>query len=38
MDNKLKLFLDKINLNQEYYDSFSRAKILKIKSSKDKLI
>ena len=37
MDNKLKLFLDKINLNQEYYDSFSRAKILKIKSSKDKL-
>ena len=37
MDNKLKLFLEKINLNQKYYDSFSGGKILKIKSSKDKL-
>ena len=37
MDIKLKLFLEKINLNQKYFDSFSDAKILKIKSSKDKL-
>ncbi|MBR3490295.1 MAG: hypothetical protein IKH36_02275, partial [Bacilli bacterium] len=37
MDNKIKLFLEKINLDQKYYDHFSDAKILKIKSSKDKL-
>ena len=37
MDSKLKLFLDKICLDQKYFDSFSDAKILKIKSSKDKL-
>ena len=37
MDSKLKLFLEKINLNQKYFDSFSGGKILKIKSSKDKL-
>ena len=37
MDDKLKLFLEKINLNKEYYNYFVDAKILKIKSSKDKL-
>jgi DNA polymerase-3 subunit alpha (Gram-positive type) len=37
MDNKIKLFLEKVNLDQKYYDHFLDAKILKIKSSKDKL-
>ena len=37
MDYKIKLFLEKINLNQDYYKYFENAKILKIKSSKDKL-
>ena len=37
MDDKLKLFLDKINLNEDYYRYFENGKILKIKSSKDKL-
>ena len=37
MDNKLKLFLDKIKCNEDYYRFFEEGKILKIKSSKDKL-
>ena len=36
MDDKLKLLLDKINLDKENYDYFSNAKLTKIKvSSKD---
>ena len=37
MDTKLKLFLDKINLKEEYFKYFSDAKLEKIKCSKDKL-
>ena len=37
MDEKIKLFLEKINLKQDYYKYFENARILKIKSSKDKL-
>ena len=37
MDTKLKLFLDKINLKDEYFKYFSDAKLEKIKCSKDKL-
>ena len=37
MDTKLKLFLDKINLKQEYFKYFSDANLSKIKCSKDKL-
>ena len=37
MDDKLKLFLEKIGLDKEYYKYFEDGKILKIKSSKDKL-
>ena len=37
MDDKLKLFLEKINLNKDYYKFFETGKILKIKSTKDKL-
>ena len=36
MDTKLKLFLDKINLKEEYFKYFSDAKLSKIKCSKDK--
>ena len=36
MDSKLKLFLDKINLDNNYYKFFENGKILKIISSKDK--
>ena len=37
MDDKLKLFLEKINLKEDYYNYFSNGRIIKIKSSKDKL-
>ena len=37
MDEKIKFFLEKINLKQDYYKYFENARILKIKSSKDKL-
>ena len=37
MDDKLKLLLEKINLNEENYTEFEDGKILKIISSKDKL-
>ena len=37
MDTKLKLFLDKINLKEEYFKYFNNAKLEKIKCSKDKL-
>ncbi len=37
MDDKIKLFLEKINLNNNYYKYFDESKIIKIKSSKDKL-
>ena len=37
MDSKLKLFLEKIKLDEENYKYFENGKILKIKSSKDKL-
>ena len=37
MNDKLKLLLDKINLNSECYKYFENGKIIKIISSKDKL-
>ena len=37
MDGKLKLFLEKINCKNDYYRFFEDGKIIKIKSSKDKL-
>ena len=37
MDSKLELFLNKINLPKEDYNYFNEGKILKIKSTKDKL-
>ena len=37
MDSKLELFLNKINLPKEEYNYFNEGKILKIKSTKDKL-
>ena len=37
MDEKLKLFLEKINLDKNFYRYFEESKLLKIKSSKDKL-
>ena len=37
MNDKLKLLLDKINLNSEFYKYFENGKIIKIISSKDKL-
>lgn len=37
MDTKLKLFLDKINLKEEYFKYFNAAKLEKIKCSSDKL-
>lgn len=37
MDDKLKLFLEKININDEYKKYFEHGKIIKIKCSKDKL-
>ena len=37
MDTKLKLFLDKINLKEEYFKYFNNAKLEKIKCSSDKL-
>ena len=37
MDSKLELFLSKINLPKEEYNYFNEGKILKIKSTKDKL-
>ena len=37
MDSKLELFLSKINLPKEDYNYFNEGKILKIKSTKDKL-
>ena len=37
MDDKLKLLLEKINLNKNNYKYFEDGKIIKIKSSKDKL-
>ena len=37
MDSKLKLLLEKINLDNQYYDQFINGKIVKIISSKDKL-
>ena len=37
MDDKLKLFLEKINLKEDYYNYFANGRIIKIKSSKDKL-
>ena len=37
MDDKLKLLLEKINLDVENYKYFDGGKIIKIKSSKDKL-
>ena len=37
MDTKLKLFLDKINLKEEYFKYFDNAKLEKIKCSSDKL-
>ena len=37
MDDKLKLFLEKIKINEEKYKYFKEGKIIKIKSSKDRL-
>ncbi|MBR3116478.1 MAG: PolC-type DNA polymerase III [Bacilli bacterium] len=37
MDDKIKLFLEKIKLKDDYYSFFNNSKIIKIKSSKDKL-
>ena len=37
MDDKIKLLLEKINLDDNYYKYFEGSKIIKIKSSKDKL-
>ena len=37
MDTKLKLFLEKVNLKEEYFKFFNDAKLVKIKSTKDKL-
>ena len=37
MDSKLELFLSKLNLPKEDYNYFNEGKILKIKSTKDKL-
>ena len=37
MDSKLELFLSKLNLPKEDYSYFNEGKILKIKSTKDKL-
>ena len=37
MDDKLKLLLEKINLDKNNYNYFEDGKIIKIKSSKDKL-
>ena len=37
MDTKLKLFLDKINLKEEYFKYFNNARLEKIKCSSDKL-
>ena len=37
MDDKLQLFLNKLNLDQNYYNYFKEGKIIKIICSKDKL-
>ena len=37
MDDKLKLLLEKVNLDKKYYSYFKDGKIIKIIASKDKL-